>query len=85
VKVWFATLGVALALAGCSSLPSTGPLSDDVVKLADNEIEKRYVLADVDDRTVSILSRYPGPSLRSRFGDYRPRRRSGSGSAMRCA
>jgi polysaccharide export outer membrane protein len=72
VKVWFATLGVALVLAGCSSLPSTGPLSDDVVKLADNEIEKRYVLADVDDRTVSILSRYPGPSLRSRFGDYRP-------------
>nr|WP_210261166.1 polysaccharide biosynthesis/export family protein [Enterovirga sp. DB1703] len=67
-----ATLGVALALAGCSALPSTGPLSDDVVKLADNEIEKRYVLVDVDDRTVAILSKYQGPSLRARFGDYRP-------------
>jgi polysaccharide export outer membrane protein len=72
VRVWIATLWVALTLAGCSSLPSSGPLSDDVVKLADNDIEKRYVLVDVDDRTVSILSRYPGPSLRTRFGDYRP-------------
>ena len=72
MRVLIATLGVALALAGCSSLPSTGPLSDDIVKMADNDVEKRYVLVDVDDRTVSILSRYPGPSLRTRFGDYRP-------------
>ena len=67
-----ATLGFALALAGCSGLPSTGPMSDDIVKLADNDVEKRYVLVDVDDRTVSILSRYPGPTLRARLGDYRP-------------
>jgi polysaccharide export outer membrane protein len=72
VRVFIATLGVALTLAGCSSLPSTGPLSEDVVKLADNEIENRYVLVDVDDRTTAILAKYPGPSLRARFGDYRP-------------
>lgn len=42
------------------------------MKNGDNAIERRYVVTDVDERTVGILSSLPGPSLRARFGDYRP-------------
>lgn len=66
-----ALAGLVLA-GGCSSLPSTGPLADSVIALGDNELEKRYVVVDVDERTVGILAALPGPTLRARFGDYRP-------------
>ena len=42
------------------------------VSLGDNALENRYVITDVDERTVGILASFPGPSLRARFGDYRP-------------
>ena len=38
----------------------------------DTALERRYVVAEVDERTVSILASLPGPSLNARFGDYRP-------------
>lgn len=47
-------------------------MTEDVIKNGDNELEKRYVILDVDERTVSILASHPGPSFRARFGDYRP-------------
>jgi len=72
VRLVFLMLAAALGLAGCSSLPTTGPLADEVVAGGDNEFEKRYVVTDVDERTVAILANLPGPSLRARFGDYRP-------------
>lgn len=67
-----ALLTVVLTFGGCSTLPTTGPVADEVVSNGDNEIERRYVVIDVDDRAASILSNLPGPSLRARFGDYRP-------------
>ncbi|MDB5510997.1 MAG: hypothetical protein JWR08_480 [Enterovirga sp.] len=72
MKLFVATLGTALLLAGCSALPSTGPLTDEVVQNGDNDVEKRYVVLDIDERVVSILASFPGPSFRARFGDYRP-------------
>lgn len=72
LKVTVAVLALGLALAGCSSLPSSGPLTDDVVKNGDNDVERRYVVVDIDERATAIINSHPGPSLRARFGDYRP-------------
>ncbi len=72
VKLFLATLGIGLALAGCSALPTTGPLTDEVMQGGDTELERRYVVVDIDERVAAILARYPGPSFRARFGDYRP-------------
>jgi polysaccharide export outer membrane protein len=72
LRLIFAALAIGIALAGCSALPTTGPLTDDVMKNGDSDIEKRYAIVDIDDRSIAILSRSPGPSLRARFGDYRP-------------
>lgn len=65
-------LAATVALAGCASLPTAGPTSDQVLALSDNAAERRYVIADIDERVASILASLPGPSLRVRFGDYRP-------------
>ncbi|TDR89882.1 polysaccharide biosynthesis/export family protein [Enterovirga rhinocerotis] len=67
-------LGIAalLCTAGCSTLPTTGPTTDQVVSNGDNPNERRYVITDLDERVVSILNGLSGPSLRARFGDYRP-------------
>ena len=62
----------AFALAGCSTLPTTGPTKDQVLSNGDNELERRYVVVDLDERVSAILARLPGPSFRARFGDYRP-------------
>ncbi|MBV9078636.1 MAG: polysaccharide export protein [Methylobacteriaceae bacterium] len=72
MRSFLKVLAVSLALAGCSALPSTGPLTEDIVKNADNDLERRYVLVDLDERTAAILAKHPGPSFRARFGDYRP-------------
>ena len=69
---WMLLAATALALAGCSTLPTTGPTKDQVVSNGDNELEKRYVVVDLDERASAILARLPGPSFRARFGDYRP-------------
>lgn len=65
-------LPAILAAAGCSSLPTTGPTADQVVSNGDNDLERRYVITDLDERAIAILARLPGPSFRARFGDYRP-------------
>lgn len=67
-----AALLAVLTAGGCSTLPTTGPVAEQVVSNGDNALERRYVVVDVDERSASILSRLPGPSLRARFGDYRP-------------
>ena len=68
----FAALGMGLALAGCSALPTTGPLTDEVMQGGDKEFERRYVVVDLDERVAAILASHAGPSFRARFGDYRP-------------
>lgn len=78
-------LAAALSAGGCSTLPTTGPMASDVLRNGDNDLERRYVVAEVDERTVAALSRLPGPSLRARFGDYRasPENRIGIGDEVR--
>ncbi|WP_299562415.1 polysaccharide biosynthesis/export family protein [Enterovirga sp.] len=60
-------------------------MAADIVSNGDSEIERRYVVADIDERTVAALSSLPGPSLRARFGDYRaaPESRIGVGDEVR--
>ena len=65
-------LAAILAAAGCASLPTTGPTASQVLSNGDNSAERRYVIADLDERAIAILARLPGPSFRARFGDYRP-------------
>jgi polysaccharide export outer membrane protein len=72
LRLIFVAFAIGVALAGCSALPTTGPLTDDVMQHGDSDIEKRYAIVDIDDRSIAILSNNPGPSLRARFGDYRP-------------
>lgn len=72
MRVLIAALGLGLLLAGCSVLPSAGPLTGDIVQNGDNEVENRYVILDLDERVAAILASHTGPSFRARFGDYRP-------------
>jgi polysaccharide export outer membrane protein len=71
-------LGIAVvvtALAGCSALPSQGPSTSDVVNNATNVTPDaggaRYLLTEVDERTVKILERRGAATISGRFGDYR--------------
>ena len=63
-------IGLTLSIAGCSTLPSAGPNANQVVdaaKSADPRIP-RYLVVDIDQRTVAILARHPQSSLYERFG-----------------
>lgn len=72
LRLIFAALALGTSLAGCAILPTTGPRTEEVLEHGDNEVEKRYVVTDIDERVIAILANNPGPSLRMRFGDYRP-------------
>jgi polysaccharide biosynthesis/export protein len=63
---------LAFALVGCSALPSTGPTSAEVVSDAQSGENTRYILRDVDETIVSILSGTRTATLQSSFGDHRP-------------
>ena len=62
--------GLALATSGCSSLPSQGPTASEVVSSSyDRDLAiPRYLLADLNSRTVDILKREPNTTLSGRFG-----------------
>lgn len=63
-------IGLTLASAGCSTLPSAGPNANQVVSEAsDNDRQApRYLVADLNQSTVAILARHPQASLYDRFG-----------------
>jgi polysaccharide export outer membrane protein len=77
-RVKFSVVGFAFAVAvggflsGCSSLPSQGPMAGEVLSGA-NSLDglPRYAVIDLNERVLSILARYAGPSLLGRFGDHR--------------
>lgn len=61
-----------LILAGCASIPNSGPSADDVAQQAGTAIAQRYEIVDINFSTVDVL-RHNGPdSFLSRFADYRP-------------
>ncbi len=51
-------------------MPSSGPSRDAVVE-AGTRVEAPFVLVEAADPVLSALSQWPGPSLYTRFGDYR--------------
>jgi polysaccharide export outer membrane protein len=63
---------LAALLAGCSTLPSSGPTSAEVTSAAQDGETIRYVLRDVDESIVSILSSARNKSFSGSFGDKRP-------------
>jgi polysaccharide export outer membrane protein len=62
----------ALALGGCSTLPSQGPLANEVVGgSVDSAGEARYAIIDLTERVQAVLSRMGAATFAARFGDHR--------------
>lgn len=68
-----ASVVIALALAGCSSLPTSGPSASKVLEERDREggAEARYSVVDIDERVVATLRSRPADMTLASFGDYR--------------
>lgn len=67
-----AALVVAVAVAGCTALPSTGPTTTEVVSSATEGSNIRYILRDVDDSITTVLSSARDRTFNGSFGDRRP-------------
>src|ERR1700722_3676251 len=67
-----AFVGAILFLAGCSSIPSVGPSTSDVVQQTATTSDVRYELIDIDQPTVDILRHRRTEASLANFGDYRP-------------
>ncbi|RXF68527.1 polysaccharide biosynthesis/export family protein [Hansschlegelia zhihuaiae] len=71
-------LGLALAvaafglLAGCDTLPSTGPSTNQIVQPGNAEHLPPYVLVNLDQRAVDILSQYRVTAFAQRFAAPAP-------------
>src|SRR5947209_18804443 len=78
MRFWLSIAAVsslALATAGCSSLPSQGPSASDIIQQGtpvDPDVAPRFLITDLNDYSVSVLEHAPVPTLFSRFGDHRP-------------
>jgi polysaccharide biosynthesis/export protein len=60
-----------LVLAGCSSVPTSGPSASDVVQQSSAELTQKYEFVDIDASVVEKLRLRPPDSLLAHFGDYR--------------
>ena len=58
------------ALGGCSTLPTAGPTTGQVVDQAVKDDQPRFDVVDVDGNVVSTLLAQPGESFRTRFQKY---------------
>jgi len=64
----------AAALAGCSSIPTAGPTTAQVLDQAVKQDKRRFDVVEIDPRVVSTLSGQSSSSLRAQFERYgRPR------------
>ncbi|MBL8590523.1 MAG: polysaccharide export protein [Methylobacteriaceae bacterium] len=63
--------GAALAVGGCSAIPSAGPTAGDVIEQGAPQAEGRYAIVEVDDRTVQLLRGRAADASLTSFGDYR--------------
>ena len=69
----FAAILVSLAgatLGGCSTLPTAGPTTGQVVDQAVKDDQARFDIVDVDNNVVSALLARPAESFQSRFRQY---------------
>ncbi|TXL75665.1 sugar transporter [Vineibacter terrae] len=67
-----AAAGLSLGLAGCSNLPTQGPLAREVVAQVSQDELSRYLIVNVDERIADIVRQRRGDSFKGRFGDSRP-------------
>ena len=58
------------AVGGCSTLPTAGPTTGQVVDQSVKDDQARFDIVDVDDNVVSTLLARPGESFQSRFRKY---------------
>jgi polysaccharide export outer membrane protein len=59
-----------IALAACSTVPTAGPTTDQVIDQAVSEGRTRFALVDVNNRVVSTLLAQPIVTFRTRFQKY---------------
>ena len=66
-------LATATLLASCGALPTSGPLSGEVVtEQAPAGVLGGYVMVDVDERVASISASQPRESFKRVFANVRP-------------
>ena len=58
------------ALGGCSTLPTAGPTTGQVVDQSVKDNQPRFDVVDVDDNVVSALLAQPAESFRNRYLKY---------------
>src|SRR5215469_10446691 len=58
------------ALGGCSTLPTAGPTTGQVVDQSVKDNQARFDIVDVDNRVVSTLLERPAESFRTKFQKY---------------
>jgi polysaccharide export outer membrane protein len=64
-------LGALIPLAGCSTIPNSGPSASDVIHQASNDSLPRYEFVDLTSGVTALLEQRAPPSLFAHFGDYR--------------
>lgn len=66
---------LAAGLVGCSSLPSAGPTTGQIIDEAQKPNEALFDIIPVDKRVVSVLQSQPAPSFQTQFqAESRPPR-----------
>lgn len=63
-------LAALLGAGGCGVIPRSGPSADSIVEAGRQEAPP-FALIPIDDRTVTLLAKWHGPTLYGQFGDYR--------------
>ena len=83
VTLSLAAMGCAGALAACSTVPSGGPSRAAVID-SGSRPNSPFLIVPISDFAIENLSRFPGPSLYGKFGDYRAavERRIGIGDTI---
>lgn len=72
IEIWALVAASLFVMAGCSAIPSAGPTSAQITEDAGKPGPSDYIVADIDDRVVSILARTSGTSFSGTFGYRRP-------------
>jgi polysaccharide export outer membrane protein len=65
-----AALAACLAASACGVIPRSGPSADSIIDAGRQEAPP-FALIPIDDRVVTLLAQWHGPSLYGQFGDYR--------------
>ncbi|HEX3882980.1 MAG TPA: polysaccharide biosynthesis/export family protein [Stellaceae bacterium] len=63
-------LAAALLLGGCSSLPTSGPTTSDVMHQETVDNQTRFDLVDISDNVIAALHATPHEEFRLRFKKY---------------